>query len=80
VVAFGLGSAAIDFAKTDALRKLHADQVWVAVDASRKQADTERWVAGVQAAVTVDGMIAWGREHTATPDSVTSVGLPVRWE
>lgn len=79
VVAFGLGTAACDFAKTDALGRLHADQVWVVVDASRKGSDTERWVRGVQAAVTVDCLTAWGREFTSTPESVSEFGLPVGW-
>jgi hypothetical protein len=79
IVAFGLGSPAFDFGKTQALRQLHADQVFVVVDASRKQADTERWVSAVKASVTVDGLIAFGRELTATPDSVADLGLPVRW-
>jgi hypothetical protein len=79
-VAFGLGSAGVDFGKTEALRQLHPDQVWVVVDASRKQADTERWVSGVKAAVTVDGVVAFGRELTATPESVSELGLPVRWQ
>ncbi len=80
MVAFGLGSAGLDFGKTEALRQLHADQVWVVVDASRKQADTERWVSGVKEAVTVDGVVAFGRELTATPESVSELGLPVRWQ
>lgn len=79
MVAFGLGAANFDFAKTDALRRLHPDQVFVVVDASRKQADTERWVTAVTSAVTVDGVVAFGRELTATPESVTGFGLPVRW-
>ena len=79
MVAFGLSSATFDFAKTDALRRLHPDQVFVAIDASRKQADTERWVSAVQAAVTVDGAVVFGRELTATPESATELGLPVRW-
>jgi hypothetical protein len=79
MVAFGLGSATFDFAKTDALRRLHPDQVWVVVDASRKQSDTERWVSAVKSAVTVDGAVAFGRELTSTPESVAEFGLPVRW-
>lgn len=79
MVAFGLGSAGFDFGKTEALRQLHADQVWVVVDASRKQGDTERWVGAVKAAVTVDGLVAFGRELTSTPESVTELELPVRW-
>lgn len=80
MVAFGLGSAGLDFGKTEALRQLHADQVWVAVDASRKQADTDRWVGGVKDAVTVDGVVGFGRELTATPESVSGLGLPIRWQ
>lgn len=80
LVAFGLGSASFDFGKTESLRQLHADQVWVVVDVSRKQSDTERWVSAVKAAVTVDGVMAFGRELTSTPESVTELGLPVRWQ
>lgn len=79
VVAFGLDAAGVDFAKTDALNRLHADQVWVVVDASRKEADTSRWVTGVKAAVTIDGLVAFGRELTATPETVGEFGLPVGW-
>jgi hypothetical protein len=79
MVAFGLGSAGFDFGKSESLRQLHADQVWVVVDASRKQSDTERWVSAVKAAATVDGVVAFGRELTSTPDSVTELGIPVRW-
>lgn len=79
LVAFGLAEAKVDFAKTDALNRLHADQVWVVVDASRKEADTNRWLAGVKAAVTVDGLIAFGSEFTATPETANQFGLPVGW-
>lgn len=79
VVVFGLAGSDVDFARTDALGRLHADQVWLAVDASRKEADTRRWVAGVRAAVTVDAMVAFGRGLTATPETVAKFGLPVSW-
>lgn len=80
LVAFGLGSAGFDFGKSESLRQLHADQVWVVVDASRKQSDTERWVGAVKSAVTVDGLVAFGRELTATPETVAELGLPMRWQ
>lgn len=80
VVAYGLDSASVDFGTIEALRRLHSDQVWVAVDATRKEADTARWVEGVQAAVTVDGVVASGRKLTSTPDTVSAFGVPVVWE
>jgi hypothetical protein len=79
VVAFRLNASSIDVATTDAIRRLQADQLWVVVDVSRKTSDTEGWVRGVQAAVAVDGVTAWAREFTLTPESVTELGLPVRW-
>ncbi len=80
VVAYGLEAANFDFANTEALRRLHSDQVWLAVDASRKEADTARWVEGVKGAVTVDGLIASGRRLTSSPDTVAAFGVPVVWE
>lgn len=65
------GSAAIDF--------LGADQVWLAVDAGRKPADTERWVRNVEAALRVDAIAVFGSEGTSTPKTVYELGLQVGW-
>lgn len=79
IVAFGLGATTLDFATSDALSRMHPDQVWVVVDASRKEGDTARWVRGVQDAVRVDGIAVCGLEFTATPETVNDLDLPVGW-
>lgn len=55
------------------------DQVWVAVDASRKTQDTAHWVRAVDAVLAVDGIAATGAALTASPDDVRGLGLPVLW-
>ncbi|WP_348789478.1 hypothetical protein [Leifsonia sp. NPDC080035] len=55
------------------------DQVWVAVDASRKTQDTAHWVGAVDAVLAVDGIAATGAALTASPDEVRGLGLPVLW-
>lgn len=74
VVAVGVRVDAVGVARV--LDELGAEQVAVVVDASRKPADTERWVAEVQRLVLVRAMVVVGRELTATPDSVLALGLP----
>ncbi|MGO2700966.1 MAG: hypothetical protein ACTIAJ_09690, partial [Cellulosimicrobium funkei] len=74
VVAVGVRVDAAGVARV--LDELGAEQVAVVVDASRKPADTERWVAEVQRLVLVRAMVVVGRELTTTPDSVLALGLP----
>lgn len=83
-VAFGLGRSPIDVSDDFALRAaslgtLHADQIWVVVDATQKAADTDRWVQLIAAEVPVDGAVGVGRECTSTPESLASLELPVLW-
>jgi hypothetical protein len=53
------------------------DQIWVAVDAGRKPEDTARWVRAVASVGSVDAVAALGMDTTATPSSVSELGLPV---
>lgn len=55
------------------------DQVWVAVDVSRKHEDTAEWVQAVDAVLAVDAIAATGAPLTSTPESVHRLGLPVLW-
>lgn len=66
------------------LLALRPDQVWLAVDAGRKEADTAAWVgaqtrsmerAGLQPA----GLAVVGSGETSTPETVLALGLPVGW-
>ncbi len=61
------------------LAAIEPDQVWVAVDVSRKLDDTAVWVRAVDAVLAVDGMAAHGAALTATPWAVGALGLPLLW-
>lgn len=80
IAAFGLERGAADVAAlAESLAGIAPDQVWVAVDASRKTEDTASWVAAVDAVLAVDGVAATGAAFTATPGTVAALGFPVLW-
>jgi len=80
IAAFGLEHGAADIpALAESLAGIAPDQVWVAVDASRKTEDTAGWVAAVDAVLAVDGIAASGAAFTATPGTVAALGFPVLW-
>jgi hypothetical protein len=78
-VAFGLTRDGRHSGGLGTLAKLHADQIWVAVDAGRKQEDSARWVRTIQTAVHVDGIAVIGSDATATPETVHELAIPVGW-
>ncbi|WDF33780.1 hypothetical protein PTW37_02300 [Arthrobacter agilis] len=66
------------------LLALRPDQIWLAVDAGRKEADTAAWVGGLtrsleRAGLAPTGLAVVGSSTTTTPDTVTALGLPVGW-
>ncbi|MFF2050962.1 hypothetical protein ACFVU2_05115 [Leifsonia sp. NPDC058194] len=61
------------------LASLAPDQVWVAVDVSRRLEDTRRWVGEVDAVLAVDGVAATGARRTAGPHGLAALGRPVLW-
>jgi hypothetical protein len=81
-VAFGLenprnpGALAV---QADTIRSIGADQVWVAVDAGRKAADTGRWVRSLAETVSIDGVAVVGRDATSSPETVDQLPVPVGW-
>ena len=79
VVAFGLPRGGPTSESAIQLENLHADQFWVAVDAGRKPEDTARWVTAVSAVVPVAAVMSWAPDETASPHSVSQLGLPVGW-
>jgi hypothetical protein len=79
VVAFGLGRPAEAFAMTHGLRALAADQIWAAVDATRKHDDTVRWVEAIESVVSLYAIAGFSRADTGTPETINALGLPVRW-
>ncbi|PPB48119.1 hypothetical protein C4K88_14130 [Arthrobacter pityocampae] len=67
-----------------ALLALRPDQVWLAVDAGRKEADTAAWVGALcrsmeRAGLALAGLAVIGSTTTATPETVQALGLPVGW-
>jgi hypothetical protein len=76
-VAFGLGADGT--VRAPALAELKADQVWLAVDATRKPADTLTWTRRVGWAARTDALAVLNSQNTLTPQSVNELGLPVGW-
>ncbi|BCW65856.1 hypothetical protein NicSoilB4_06190 [Arthrobacter sp. NicSoilB4] len=79
LVAFGLGKARDALARLQAVAALSADQLWVVVDAGRKQEDSERWVGVLAAQLDITAVAVVGAAETATPETVNTLGLPVGW-
>jgi hypothetical protein len=80
VAAYGIVRGAADMpGLTESLAGIEPDQVWVAVDASRKSEDTAAWVRAVDAILAVDGLAVTGSALTATPDTVRALRIPIGW-
>ncbi|NUP75319.1 MAG: hypothetical protein HOQ07_11835 [Sinomonas sp.] len=79
VVAFGLGRPAWTATHAAAAERLHADQVWLVVDARHKHADTASWVAAVQTRLVVHSLAVVGAGETSTPGTVERLGIPIGW-
>jgi hypothetical protein len=79
LVAFGLGKARDTVARLQSVAAISADQLWVVVDAGRKQEDTARWVKVLASQLNVTAVAVIGAEETATPETVRGLGLPVGW-
>ncbi len=77
IVAFGLTPGGQ--VPSAALSEVEADQIWVVVDAARKQADTAVWVDRVGWAVQADALAVLGSMETLTPGTVHELGLPIGW-
>lgn len=76
-IAFGLGSDGA--LRANALTELKADQVWIAVDATRKHSDTIAWVRKVGWAASIDALAVIGSTDTLTPSSVNELNVPIGW-
>jgi hypothetical protein len=80
IVAWGIAPGDEPLA-TDAaaIASTRPDQVWLAVDASRKHDDTERWVTALCTLLPVQAMAVLRTGFTATPETVKDLGLPEAW-
>lgn len=62
-----------------ALAGIRPDQLWLAVDASRKPEDTAAWVGAVCTVVSVQALAVLRTAWTTTPETVRALGLPEGW-
>ncbi|NAZ16749.1 hypothetical protein GT020_11840 [Glutamicibacter soli] len=65
-------------AEQEKIRSLDADQLVLVVDARHKAEDTALWVGQVAEHHAVAGIIALHSDGTSTPETVESLGYPVR--
>jgi|GEM_PF-1447644 len=79
IAAFGLGKGRHALARLQALAALSPDQVWVVVDAGRKNADTARWINLVRSRLEIDAMAVVGAAYTSSPETVEALNIPVGW-
>ncbi len=80
-VAVGITSGGVHASsQATAIAQLRADQIWAVVDASRKAEDTARWVRKVSSVVQLDAVVGIERDATMTPETITTLGLPVTWD
>lgn len=77
IIAFGLGQDGT--VRVPALTELDADQVWLAVDATRKPSDTQSWVRKVIWVTAPDALVVLGAHETLTPQTVNELQVPVGW-
>jgi len=81
IVAIGVGESPAEASRyAGILHDVVPDQVWIAVDVTRKPEDTRVWANLVaEAGDGVDAIAAIGVAHTTTPDSTSLLGVPVGW-
>lgn len=79
VLAYGLGTFRSAPSHLPELLALGADQLWLAVDVSRKHEDTRAWVEELTPALKVTALAVLGSRETNTPRTVRKLGLPVGW-
>ncbi|WIE80893.1 hypothetical protein [Curtobacterium sp. MCSS17_016] len=81
IVAVGLGvSPAVPQHHLAALNEFSPDQVWLAVDVTRKPEDTSAWAHAVATAADgIDALAAVGVAETITPETTDYIGIPVGW-
>jgi hypothetical protein len=79
VAAYALAGPAAVAAVGAELAGIAPDQVWAAVDVSRKAEDTAAWVRALDAVLAVDAVAATGAALTSSPGDVHRLGLPVLW-
>ncbi|HEY8590172.1 MAG TPA: hypothetical protein VIL55_11535 [Naasia sp.] len=79
IVAYGLGIGDPADPRISALPGIGGDQLWAAVDASRKTADTARWLNALRTRADVAALGVFSGRHTASPESVAELGVPQGW-
>jgi hypothetical protein len=76
-VAFGLNADGT--VPAAALTEMNADQIWLAVDATRKHSDTVAWTRRAGWASPAYALAVLNSQNTLTPQSVNDLQLPIGW-
>jgi hypothetical protein len=76
-VAFGLGADGT--VRAPALTEMNPDQIWLAVDATRKPSDTLAWTRRAGWAMKTEALAVLNGQNTQTPQSVNELELPIGW-
>ncbi|MGX5697377.1 hypothetical protein ACWKWP_14350 [Agromyces soli] len=63
----------------DGLVELRPDEVWAAVDVSRRLDDSEAWVGRLHAVLPVAAIAAVGSSRTGHPIDLSTLGPRVGW-
>lgn len=81
IVAIGLGvNPAVQQNHLATLNEFSPDQVWLAIDVTRKPEDTSAWAHTVATAADgIDALAAVGVAETITPETTDYIGIPVGW-
>jgi hypothetical protein len=78
VVCYGLGDGTNVTGLAEGLHRYQPMRLVLAVDASRKHADTQAWVRQVAKVVQPSSLVSVARTVTSTPGTVQELGYPVQ--
>jgi hypothetical protein len=78
VVCYGLGDGTNVARLAEGLHRYQPMRLVLAVDASRKHADTQAWVRQVAKVVQPSSLVSVARTVTSTPGTVQELGYPVQ--
>ena len=78
VVCYGLGDGTNVIRLAEGLHRYQPMRLVLAVDASRKHADTQAWVRQVAKVVQPSSLVSVARTVTSSPGTVQELGYPVQ--
>jgi hypothetical protein len=79
VVCYGLGDGSNASRLAEGLHRYQPMRLILAIDASRKHADTQAWVRQVAKVVQPSSLVSVARTVTSSPGTVQELGYPVQY-